>query len=294
MLEKGPDRITPFLVPMMISDSASGIIAINTGAKGPNQSVTTACASGTHSVGEAFRLIKDGYITAMFAGGTEACITPLGVAGFCAAQSLCFDSNDNPKNASRPFDATRCGFVMGEGAGVLILEELEHALARNAKIYAEIVGYGSTGDAYHITAPAPEGEGGARAMKLALKEAGLENTEISYINAHGTSTKLNDKNETAAIKNVFGDQAKNIKVSSTKGATGHCLGAAGGIEAVVLAKTIETNTIPPTLNLNNPDPDCDLDYTPNQKAEQPVNSAMSNSFGFGGHNAIIVFKKFKA
>lgn len=291
MNQKGPSRVSPFLVPMMISDSAAGIIAINFGAKGANQCTTTACASGTHSIGDAFRLIKHGYLTAAFAGGTEACLTPLSVAGFQSAQALCEDSNDNPKNASRPFDASRTGFVMGEGAGVMVLEEMEHALKRGAKIYAEVVGYGSTGDAHHITAPAPGGEGGARAMKLALKEAGLQPSEVTYINAHGTSTVLNDKYESAAICTVFGSDTK-VKVSSTKGALGHCLGAAGGIEAVILAKAIETDTIPPTINYKNPDPECSLDYTPNKAVKLPVNAAMSNSFGFGGHNGIIIFKKF--
>lgn len=292
MKEKGPNRVSPFLVPMMIGDSASGIIAITYGPKGPNQCTTTACATGTHSIGDAFRFIKHGYITAMIAGGTEACITPLSVAGFQSAQALCEDSNDNPKNASRPFDASRTGFVMGEGAGVMVLEEMEHALKRGAKIYAEVVGYGSTGDAHHITAPAPEGEGGARAMKLALKEANLKPEEITYINAHGTSTILNDKYESAAIRSVFGQNTK-VKISSTKGALGHCLGAAGGIEAVIIAKAIETDSIPPTINYKNPDPECNLDYTPNKMVQMPVNAAMSNSFGFGGHNGIIIFKKFK-
>lgn len=292
MQEKGPGRISPFLVPMMIGDSASGIISIFTGAKGPNICTVTACASGTHCVGDAFRWIKHGYVTAMIAGGTEAAVTPLGLGGFCAARALCIDHNDKPKDACRPFDATRSGFVMGEGAGVLVLEELEHALARGAKIYAEVVGYGATGDAYHATSPAPGGEGGARAMKMALKEAGLKPEDVSYINAHGTSTELNDKYETAGIKAVFGNETK-VKISSTKAATGHCLGAAGGIEALVLAKAIETDTIPPTLNYKNQDPECDLDYTPNTKLSMPVNVAMSNSFGFGGHNGIIIFKKFK-
>jgi beta-ketoacyl-acyl-carrier-protein synthase II len=293
MLDKDPSRVSPFLVPMMIADSAAGIISIMTGAKGPNACTTTACASGTHSVGDAFRWIKMGIVKAMIAGGTEAAITPLGLAGFCAARALCIDHNDDPKHACRSFDATRSGFVMGEGAGILVLEEMEHALARGAKIYAEVVGYGATGDAYHATSPAPGGEGGARAIKMALKEAGLEPKDVDYINAHGTSTELNDKYETAAIKAVFGEYAKKVAISSTKGATGHCLGAAGGIEAVVLAKAIETDTIPPTLNLHNPDPECDLNYTPLTAAKKTVNVAISNSFGFGGHNGIIAFKKFK-
>ncbi len=291
--EKGPGRVSPFMVPMIIADSASGVVSIQTGAQGPNLCTTTACASGTHSIGDAFSLIKNGKITAMIAGGTEACITPLTVAGFASAKALCSDSNDNPTKASRPFDATRGGFVIAEGAGVLVLEELEHALGRGAKIYAEVVGYGATGDAYHITAPAPEGEGGARAMQIALKEAHLKPEDIDYINAHGTSTSLNDKYETAAIKTIFGAETK-VKVSSIKGAIGHSLGAAGGIEAVVLAKTIETGIIPPTINYQNQDPECDLDYVPNKAVKQEVRAAMSNSFGFGGHNGIIIFKKYQS
>ena len=290
LLEQDPSRISPFLIPMMISDSASGIISIVTGAKGPNTSVTTACASGTHSVGEAFEWVKRGAVKAMLAGGTEACITPLGLGGFCAARALCTDSNDHPQNACRPFDAGRSGFVMGEGAGVVLMEELEHALARGAKIYAEVVGYGATGDAYHITSPALGGEGGVRAIKMALREADITADKLDYINAHGTSTELNDKYESAAMLSVGVDNKVNI--SSTKGAVGHCLGAAGGIEAVVLAKTVETDMIPPTLNYKNPDPECPLNYTPNKAVKRPVNYAMSNSFGFGGHNAIIIFKKF--
>ena len=290
LLAKDPSRVSPFLVPMIIVDSASGIVSITTGAKGPNTSIATACASGTHSVGEAFEWIKRGAVTAMLAGGTEACITPLALAGFCAARALCFDHNDNPREACKPFDAARSGFVMGEGAGVVFLEEMEHALKRGAKIYAEVIGYGATGDAYHITSPAPEGEGGARAIKMALKEAGITADKLDYINAHGTSTELNDKYESAALISVGVDNKTNI--SSTKAAVGHCLGAAGGIEAVVLAKTIGSGQIPPTLNYKNPDPECPLNYTPNKMVERTVNYAMSNSFGFGGHNAIIIFKKF--
>lgn len=292
MLAKDPSRVSPFLVPMMIADSAAGIISIMTGAKGPNACTTTACASGTHSIGDAFRWIKLGIVKAMIAGGTEACVTPLGLAGFCAARALNTDNNDDPQHACRPFDATRAGFVMGEGAGILVLEELEHALARNAKIYAEVVGYGATGDAYHATSPAPGGEGCARAIKMALKEAGLQPEDIDYINAHGTSTELNDKYETASIKAAFGEAARKVKISSTKGATGHCLGAAGGIEAVVLAKAIQTGEIPPTLNYNTPDPECDLDYTPNKAVKMEVRAGISNSLGFGGHNGVLCFKKF--
>ena len=290
LLEKDPSRISPFFIPMIIADSASGIVSIVTGAKGPNTSITTACASGTHSVGEAFEWIKRGAVTAMLTGGTEACITPLGLGGFCAARALCFDSNDRPQEACRPFDATRSGFVMGEGAGVLFLEEMEYALKRGAKIYAEVVGYGATGDAHHVTAPAPEGEGGARAIKMALRESGITADKLDYINAHGTSTELNDKYESAALLSVGVDNKVNI--SSTKAAVGHCLGAAGGIEAVVLAKAVQTGQIPPTLNYKNPDPECPLNYTPNKMITRNINYAMSSSFGFGGHNAVIVFKKF--
>ncbi|MDR1453729.1 MAG: beta-ketoacyl-ACP synthase II [Candidatus Margulisbacteria bacterium] len=291
--DKGPAKISPFVVPMMIADSASGAVSIQTGAKGVNISVVTACASGTHSVGEAFEWIKRGQARAVLAGGTEACITPVCLGGFCAARALCFDSNDAPQKASRPFDASRSGFVMGEGAGVLFLEEMESALSRKAKIYAEIVGYGATGDAYHITSPAPGGEGGTRAIRMALREAGLKPEDIDYINAHGTSTELNDKCETQAIVSVFGADTK-INISSTKGALGHCLGAAGGLEAVILAKTVETGQIPPTLNYQTPDASFPrLNFTPNRSVQRTVRAAMSNSFGFGGHNAIIVFKKFQ-
>ncbi|MDR1996904.1 MAG: beta-ketoacyl-ACP synthase II [Candidatus Margulisbacteria bacterium] len=289
---KGPSRLSPFLVPMMIADSAAGIISIMTGAQGVNTSVVTACATGTHSVGDAFEWIKRGALKAVIAGGAEACITPLGLGGFCAARALCFDHNDDPAAACRPFDATRSGFVMGEGAGVVFLEEMEHALQRGAKIYAEVVGYGATGDAYHITSPRPGGAGAARAIKMALQEAGIEPAAVDYINAHGTSTELNDKYESAAIISVFGTDTK-ASISSTKGAVGHCLGAAGGIEAVILAMAVETGAIPPTINYQNPDPECPLNYTPNKAAQRTVNYALSNSFGFGGHNAIIVFKKFQ-
>lgn len=292
LLERGPGRCSPFTVPMMISDMASGQVAILTGAKGPNASTVTACASGTHSIGDAFRMIERGDAVAMICGGAEAAITPLSFAGFCAAQALCTSMNDDPLHASRPFDAQRDGFVMGEGSGVVILEELEHAKARGAKIYAEIVGYGSTGDAYHITSPAPEGEGGARAIKLALKDAKVNPDEVDYINAHGTSTVLNDKFETAAIKTVFGADTK-VAISSTKSMTGHLLGAAGGIEFVAITKAIENDIIPPTTNYKNPDPECDLDYVPNTARKATVNIAISNSFGFGGHNAILVARKYK-
>ncbi len=291
-MEKGPDRVSPFTVPMMIPDMAAGQVAIRTGAKGPNACTVTACASSAHSIGNAFRLIQRGDAIAMIAGGSEACITPVGLASFCAARSLS-TRNQDYKHASRPFDKERDGFVMGEGAGIVILEELEHAQKRGAKIYAEFAGYGSSGDAYHITAPAPEGEGAARAMKAALKDAGLTPTDIDYINAHGTSTELNDKNETAAIKTVLGEHAKKVSVSSTKSMTGHLLGAAGAIEMVASALAIQNSMIPPTINYQVPDPDCDLDYTPNKAKPRTIRAAMSNSFGFGGHNAVLIAKKFQ-
>ncbi len=292
LMEKGPDRVSPFTVPMMIPDMAAGQVAIRTGAKGPNACTVTACASSAHSIGNAFRLIQRGDAIAMIAGGSEACITPVGLASFCAARSLS-TRNQDYKHASRPFDKERDGFVMGEGAGIVILEELEHAQKRGAKIYAEFAGYGSSGDAYHITAPAPEGEGAARAMKAALKDAGLTPTDIDYINAHGTSTELNDKNETAAIKTVLGEHAKKVSVSSTKSMTGHLLGAAGAIEMVASALAIQNSMIPPTINYQVPDPDCDLDYTPNKAKPRTIRAAMSNSFGFGGHNAVLIAKKFQ-
>ncbi|MDR1114375.1 MAG: beta-ketoacyl-ACP synthase II [Candidatus Margulisbacteria bacterium] len=293
LLDKGPAKISPFVVPMMIADSAAGAVSIQTGAKGVNMAIVTACASGTHSVGEAFEWIKRGQAKAMLAGGAEACITPVCLGGFCAARALCSDSNDAPQKACRPFDASRAGFVMGEGAGVLFLEEMESALRRGAKIYAEMVGYGATGDAYHITSPAPAGEGAARAIKMALREADLQPADIDYINAHGTSTELNDKYETQAIANIFGADTK-VNISSTKGALGHCLGAAGGLEAVILAKTVETDQLPPTLNYQTPDPNFpQLNFTPNKSVQRTVRAAMSSSFGFGGHNAIVVFKKFQ-
>ncbi|MDR2431268.1 MAG: beta-ketoacyl-ACP synthase II [Candidatus Margulisbacteria bacterium] len=293
LFEKGPAKISPFVVPMMIADSASGSVSIQTGARGVNIAVVTACASGTHSIGEAFEWIKRGQARAVLAGGAEACITPVSLGGFCAARALCFDSNDTPQKACRPFDATRSGFVMGEGAGVVFLEELESALARGAKIYAEMAGYGATGDAYHITSPAPGGEGAARAVKMALREAGLKPEDIDYINAHGTSTELNDKFEAQAIAGIFGADTK-VNISSTKGALGHCLGAAGGLEAVILAKSVETDQLPPTLNYQTPDPNFPrLNFTPNKSVQRTVRAAMSNSFGFGGHNAVIVFKKFQ-
>ncbi|MCM3787927.1 beta-ketoacyl-ACP synthase II [Domibacillus sp. 8LH] len=289
-LERGYRRVSPFFVPMMIPDMAAGQVSIYLGAKGVNSCTVTACATGTNSIGDAFKVIQRGDADAMISGGTEAPITQMSVAGFCANTAL--STNPDPATASRPFDAERDGFVIGEGAGIVVLEELEHAKARGAHIYAEIVGYGSTGDAHHITAPAPEGEGGSRAMKMALDDAGLAPSDIDYINAHGTSTPYNDKFETAAIKTVFGDHAKQLAVSSTKSMTGHLLGAAGGVEAIFTALAIQENTLPPTINLQNPDPECDLDYVPNEARKSEVRAAMSNSLGFGGHNATIVLKQY--
>jgi len=292
LLEKGPSRVGPFTVPMMICDMASGMISIKTGAKGPNSCSVTACSSAANSMGNAFHLIQSGEVVAMITGGAEAAVTPVGLASFCAARSLS-QRNDDPAHASRPFEADREGFVMGEGAGVLIFEELEHALARGAKIYGEVVGFGASGDAYHITAPAPEGEGANRAMKAALKSAGILPNQIQYINAHGTATVLNDKNETQAIKDVFGEHAYQLKVSSTKSMTGHLLGAAGAIEAIACICAIQDSKVPPTINYEKQDPLCDLDYTPNVAADLDITYALSNSFGFGGHNAVLVFKKYQ-
>lgn len=289
--EKGPNKCSPFMVPMMIADMAAGQVSISLGAKGPNICTTTACASGSHAIGDAFNLIQNDKAIAMVAGGAEGAITPLAFAGFCAARTMSQQTTD-PQSASKPFDAERDGFVMGEGAGILVLEELEHAKSRGAKIYAEVVGYGASGDAWHITAPADNGEGGARAMKEALADAGIKPTDIDYINAHGTSTDLNDKFETAAIKTIFGEDAYKVAISSTKSMTGHLLGAAGAIEAVILALVCQKNVIPPTINYKTPDPNCDLNYTPNVKISKTVNYALSNSFGFGGHNAALIFKKY--
>ncbi|NMM62102.1 beta-ketoacyl-ACP synthase II [Clostridium sp. P21] len=290
LVEKGPNRITPLFIPMIISNMAAGNIAIKFGAKGPCSNIVTACATGTNCVGEAFGMIKSDLADVMIVGGTEACITPLSMAGFAAATTL--TKSTDPKRASVPFDKERDGFVMGEGAGILILESLEHAQKRGAKIYAELVGYGFTCDAYHMTSPAPDGEGAARAMELAIKEAGIEKEEISYINAHGTSTKLNDKFETEAIKKVFGDYAKNVPVSSTKSMTGHLLGAAGAIEAIISVKALEEGIIPPTVGYEVKDEECDLDYVPNKARKAELKYVMSNSLGFGGHNAVILLKKW--
>ena len=286
---KGPTRISPFLVPMMLPDMASGQISMLLGAKGPNYIAVSACSSGADALGQAFEAIRRGEVDVALAGGTEAAICPIGVAGFNSCQALS-RRNDEPQKASRPFDAERDGFVLGEGAAVLVLESTDNAIKRNASPIAEMVGYGASADAYHITRPAPEGEGGARAMKLALKQAGLEPEEIDYVNAHGTSTPLNDKFETMATKSVFGEEAYNIPISSTKSMTGHLLGASGGLEAAISVMAIANWVIPPTINLEFPDPDCDLDYTPHLPRRGRIRTVMSNSFGFGGHNTSLVFQ----
>lgn len=291
-LEKGYRRITPFFIPMLIINLASGQVSIKFGAKGPNSAVATACATGSHAIGDAFRIIQRGEADVMIAGGTESVITPLAIGGFAVMKALSTRNNE-PERASRPFDVDRDGFVMGEGAGIVILESLENAKARGARIYAEVVGYGMTSDAYHITAPAPEGAGAATCMSLALKDAGVSPDVVDYINAHGTSTKYGDEIETAAIKKVFGEHAYRLSVSSTKSMTGHLLGAAGGVEAVVSVLSIYNDIIPPTINLDNPDPECDLDYVPHKARHLIVNFALSNSFGFGGTNACLLFKKYR-
>lgn len=292
LLEKGNRRVSPFFIPMMIGNMAAGQVAIEFGAKGPSTNICTACASGTNSVGDAFKIIQRGDADIMIAGGTEAAVAEFAVAGFCNMKAMS-TNNDNPQKASRPFDKDRNGFVMGEGCGILILEELESAIKRNAKIYAEIVGYGMTSDAYHITTPAENGEGAARSMQMAINDAGIEPEKIDYINAHGTSTYYNDLYETMAIKSVFGENAKNVSISSTKSMTGHLLGASGAIEAIVCALAIKDNFVPPTINLENLGEGMDLDYTPNKGKERTINYALSNSLGFGGHNATIVLKKYE-
>ncbi|MBA4446343.1 beta-ketoacyl-ACP synthase II [Cylindrospermopsis raciborskii CS-506_D] len=289
-LNKGPDRCSPFMIPMMIANMAAGLTAIHTGAKGPNSCAVTACAAGSNAIGDAFRIIQNGYAQAMICGGTEAAITPLSVAGFAAARAL--STKNDPEKACRPFDRDRDGFVMGEGSGILILEELEHALTRGARIYGEMVGYGMTCDAYHITSPVPGGLGAAKAMELAMRDGELTPAMISYINAHGTSTPANDVTETAAIKKALGDYAYNIPISSTKSMTGHLLGGSGGIEAVATILAIANDRVPPTIHLDNPDPGCDLDYVPHKSREVRVEVALSNSFGFGGHNVTIAFRKY--
>lgn len=291
--DRGPGKVSPLFVPMAITNMAAGMIAIRVGAKGLCENTVTACASGTNSIGNAFRNIKHGYADVVFAGGAEASICEIGVAGFSNLRAL--STNEDPKDACKPFDAERDGFVMGDGAGVLVLEELEHAKARGAKIYGEIVGYGATGDAYHMTAPCPDGEGAANAMRLAIQEAGIAPEEVSYINAHGTSTHANDEGETMAIKAVFGETAYKIPVSSTKSMTGHLLGAAGAIEAIACVKALQEGFLPPTINYKNPDPACDLDYIPNEgRKVEDARYALSNSLGFGGHNAVLCFKKWEA
>ncbi len=292
LLEKGYKRVTPFFIPMLIINLAAGRVSMRFGAKGPNSAVCTACATGTHAIGDAYRIVQRGEADAMIAGGTEAVIAPLGMVGFAVMKALS-RRNDEPEKASRPFDRDRDGFVMGEGSGIVILESLESAIDRGAKIYAEVVGYGMTGDAYHITSPAPGGEGAVRCISVTLKDAGVSPDEVDYINAHGTSTKSNDEVETEAIKTVFGEHAYELAVSSTKSMTGHLLGAAGGVEAAVSALSVLKNIIPPTINLENPDPQCDLDYVTQAYRERTVNYALSNSFGFGGTNACLLFKKFE-
>ncbi len=292
-LNRGPSRCSPFMVPMMIANMAAGLTAIHTGAKGPNSCPVTACAAGSNAIGDAFRLVQQGYAQAMICGGTEAAVTPLSVAGFASARALS-TRNDEPQLASRPFDRDRDGFVIGEGCGILILESLEHALSRGARIYAEIVGYGMTCDAYHMTAPVPGGEGAARCIQLALKDAGMTPDQVSYINAHGTSTPANDPTETQAIKTALGEFASRIVVSSTKSMTGHLLGGSGGIEGVAATLSVARDRVPPTINLDNPDEHCDLDYVPNRARELPVEVALSNSFGFGGHNVTLVFRKYRS
>ena len=293
LFEKGPSKISPFFIPMTIANMAAGQIAIAFGIHGPAESIVTACASGTNCIGDAFIAIQNGEVDLMFAGGTEAAISPAGVAGFTSMKALCTDHNDDPAHASRPFDKNRSGFVMGEGAGIVLLESLESAKKRNAHIYAEIIGYGRNNDAYHITTPAPNGEYQAKCMQLAIENAGIKPEEIDYINAHGTSTHFNDMGETQAIKTVFGEHAYKLAVSSTKSMTGHMLGAAGGMEAIATALAIDEGIIPPTINYETPDDGLDLDYVPNQARVAEVNIAMSNSFGFGGHNACIILKKYR-
>jgi 3-oxoacyl-[acyl-carrier-protein] synthase II len=291
LLDKGPDRVSPFFIPMLIINMASGLVSMRFGAKGPNSAVVTACATGNHAIGDAFKLIQRREADVMIAGGSEAIIVPLCIAGFCSMKAMS-TRNDEPTRASRPFDAGRDGFVCGEGSGVVVLEALEHARGRDARIYAEVVGYGMTGDAHHMTAPDPEGDGAARAMAGALQDAGLGPDAVGYINAHGTSTPYNDKFETFAIKRVFGDHAHRLAVSSTKSMTGHLLGAAGGIEAIATVLAIHHGLLPPTINYETPDPDCDLDYVPNQSRKQDVEVALSNAFGFGGTNATLAFRKY--
>jgi len=293
LMEKGPRRVSPFFIPMMIANMASGLVSIEYGAKGPTSSAVTACATGTNAIGDAFRLIQYGDADVMITGGAEATIRPMAMAGFCSMKAMS-TRNDEPQKASRPFDAERDGFVMSEGAGIVILEELEHAIKRGANILAEVIGYGLSADAHHITAPAPGGEGAARCMRNALRDAGIDPTEVGYINAHGTSTPAGDIAESNAIKEVFGEHAYKLAVSSTKSMTGHLLGATGGIEAIATAFALRDQILPPTINLEHPDPECDLDYVPNVARKAQVNVALSNTFGFGGHNASILLKRYEA
>jgi 3-oxoacyl-[acyl-carrier-protein] synthase II len=291
LLDKGPDRVSPFFIPMMIINMASGLVSMRFGAKGPNSAVVTACATGNHAIGDSFKIIQRDDADVMIAGGSEAMVIPLTIAGFCSMKAMS-TRNDDPTRAMRPFDANRDGFVCGEGAGLVILESLDHARARDARIYAEIVGYGLTSDAHHLTAPDPEGDGAARAMVGALRDGGLDASAVDYINAHGTSTPYNDKFETLAIKRVFGEHARRVAVSSTKSMTGHMLGAAGGVEAIATALALHHGVLPPTINYESPDPDCDLDYVPNQARKQDVEVALSNAFGFGGTNATLAFRTY--
>jgi len=291
LLERGPGRLSPFMIPMLISNMASGVFSMYHNFRGPNFATCSACATANHALGEAWRTIKMGDAKVMFAGGAEATVVAIGIGGFCAMKAMSTRNHD-PKHASRPFDKERDGFVMGEGSGVLVLEELEHAKARGARIYCEFAGYGNTADAHHLTAPSPGGEGAVRCMRMALRNAGLNPEDVSYINAHGTSTPQGDIAETQAIKTVFGNFARKVAVSSTKGATGHMLGAAGAVEMIVCAKALETDTVPPTINYQVPDPECDLDYVPNLARHMRVNAIVNNSFGFGGHNASLVARKF--
>jgi 3-oxoacyl-[acyl-carrier-protein] synthase II len=293
LMERGARRVSPFFIPMMISNMGPGQVTMQYGFKGPSFTITTACASGNHAIGEAFRMIQRGTSDIIVTGGSEAAVSPISVAGFCSMKALS-KRNDEPEKASRPFDKDRDGFVIGEGAGIIILEELEHALNRNAHIYGEIIGYGATSDAYHVTAPDPEAEGATDAIKLALEDGNVDYQLVDYINAHGTSTYYNDKLETIAIKKVFKEHSYKLKISSTKSMTGHLLGAAGGIEAIATVLAMERGIIPPTINLDTPDPECDLDYTPNKAFAKEINYALSNSLGFGGHNGTILFKKYKA
>lgn len=292
LLERGPSRVSPFFIPMMISNMSSGHVSLKYGLQGPNMTIVTACSTGNHSIGESYEIIKRGDADIMFAGGTEAAISPVAVAGF-ANMNATSKRNDEPKRASRPFDADRNGFVMAEGCGVVILEELEHAKARGAKIYAEIVGFGMSADAHHITNPCPNGEGAARAMTRALQNAGISPDSIDYLNAHGTSTPLGDKGETLAIKSVFGEKAKDLNISSTKSVMGHALGAAGALESIVCVKAIETGIVPPTINYETPDPECDLNYTPNVAVKKELKYVMNNNFGFGGQNSVTIYKKYE-